>query len=291
MSKFNNALKFFVSFLLMFALIAMQLSFFVSFKVLNGEFYKNALNKNNYYSLMRKDIDYGFKNLSLITSIPAEIFEASVSNDDIIKLSNKNISSAEIYMNNTNKYIDSKIDTTLISDNLQTYVKKNNITVDENLKNQLLAVTNDAGNIINNYAILFNINAVDKYPQFQSLRRLLYLINNIKIVSAIAVLLLIALLVFLNKKALLKMLLWIGSSFIPAGMITLIPSILALYYNVPNRFAINSAYLKVALRDISLGYINYFMLAGVAVLLIGICCMCTYSYLTNKEYTVCENNN
>lgn len=285
MSRFRDILRFMVSFFLMFAVIIMQLSFFVNLEVLNGNFYKNILNKSDYFSLMRKDIDFGFKNLSMVTSIPEETFTSVVSDETIRELANKNISSAEAYMKYNHKYIDNKIDTKIIYDHLQKYVQKNNIKVDGNLKNQLLAVSEDAGSIINNYAVLFNISAVDKYSQFQSFRKLIDLLYNIKIILVVVVLLMVTLLMLLNRRRPRRIFLWIGSSLIPAAIITLIPSILALYYKIPNRFAIDSAYLKVALRDISLGYIEYFMITGVIVLLMGISCMCIYTYFSNKAYS------
>lgn len=285
MGKFKDVLIFLVSFLLMFAVIIMQLSFFANFKVLNGDFYKNTLNKGDYFSLMKKDIDFGFENLSMITSIPKDIFVISVSDEAIVQLAYKNISSAEAYMKYNSKYINNKMDTTIIYDNLETYVQKYNIKLEENLKNQLLEVSVDVGNITNNHAVLFNISVVDKYPQFQSFRRLIYLLYSIKFISIVAVLFMITLLVFLNRNIPRKIFLWIGSSLIPAAIMTLVPSLLALYYKIPNRFAIESAYLNLALKDITLGYIKYFTITGVIILIIGIFSMCIYNYLNNKAYS------
>jgi len=284
MSKFREMLKFLVSFFLMFTIIIMQLSFFTNAKLLNSNYYKDTLNKNDYFSLMRKDIDYGFKNLSMVTSIPEKIFINSVSDESIIKLSNKDIDNAESYMKNNTTYINNKTDTKPIYNNLEAYAKKSNIALDSNLKYQLLVVSKEVGTIIDNYAILFNISAVDKYPQFQSFRNIIYKLYSVKIISIILVLIMIILLALLNRKNPRGTFLWVGSSFIPASIMTLIPCILALYYKIPSRFAINSPYLKVALRDISLGYINFFIVTGVIVLLIGISCMCIYTYLNNKAF-------
>lgn len=285
MSKFRDVLRFTISFFLMFAIIIMQLSFFVNHKVLNADFYKNTLNKSDYFSLMRSEIDFGFKNLSMITSIPEKIFISSVSNEAIMQLAYKDITSAENYMKYKDKYVNNKIDNIIIYSNLLKYVQKDNIKVDANLKTQLLDVSKDAGNIINNYAVLFNISAVDKYTQFQSFRKLLFLLYNIKILSIVAVFLMMSLLVFLNRRTPRRSYLWIGSSFIPAAIMTLVPCILALYYKIPNRFAIDSASLNLFMRDTTLGYIKYFITTGVIVLLVGISSMCIYTYLNNKAYS------
>lgn len=285
MSKFRDVLMFFVSFTLMFVLIIMQLSLFVNFKVLNGDFYKNALDKSDYFSLMRKDIDYGFKNLSMVTSIPENIFITSVSNEAIMKLAYRDINSAQDYMMKYNsKYAINKIDNMMIYGNLLKYAQKNNMQIDTNLKSQLLDASQEAGNIINNYSVLFNISAVDKYPQFQQFRKLIYMTYSIKILSIVATFLMVALLIFLNRKTPRRTFLWIGSSFIPAAIMTLVPSFLALYYKIPSRFAIDSAYLNLALKDITLGYISYFIVTGIIILTIGVCCMFVYNHLNNSSY-------
>jgi len=268
----------------MFSIIIMQLSFFVNLKVLDVNFYKNTLNKNDYFSLMRKDIDYSFNNLSMITSIPEKVFVSSVSNEDVKKLAYYNIDSSQGYMKYNNSYTDNRIDTNVVYNNLQNYVQKKNIKIDVNMKNQLLSVSTDVGNIVGNHSNLFNISAVDKYPQFQSFRKLVYLLYNIKILSIIILLLMVALLAYLNRRRPRRTFLWLGSSFIASSIMTLIPSFLALYYKIPNRFAINTAYLKVALRDIALGYIKYFTITGAIVLLIGIFCMFIYNYLSNHAH-------
>jgi hypothetical protein len=85
--KFKDIVRFALSLPLMFALILMQISFFINDKVLNDSFYKSALQRSDYFALMRKEIYYGFKNLSVIISIPEEVFSISVKEGKIKELS------------------------------------------------------------------------------------------------------------------------------------------------------------------------------------------------------------
>jgi hypothetical protein len=94
---------------------------FIKIQVVSGNFYKNLLNKCDYFTLIRKDIDYGFKNLSMITSIPQAIFTDSLKDDKVRQLSYSNISSAEGYMKYENNYIDNKIDTSRFLTSLKNY--------------------------------------------------------------------------------------------------------------------------------------------------------------------------
>jgi hypothetical protein len=272
----------------MFALILMQFSFFTSNRILNGGFYRKALEKSEYFTLLRKDIDYGFKNLSMVTSIPEEIFINSVNDDAIKSLSIKNISSAENYMKYKNKYVDSKFDTSMLLDNVKMYSEKyaqeNKVKFDSAFEKQIAAIAEDAGKVINNHAVLFNINAVEKYSQFQSFRSVLNKLYNLRITSVIFAAILIALLVLLNITRLRRGFLWIGSSFIPAAIITLVPSLLAVAYRIPYKFAVSTPYLKLALRDISVGYIKYFIVTSSIFLIVGITSLFLYTHLSNKVY-------
>jgi hypothetical protein len=260
-NKFRNTLIYIISFLLMFALLSMQASLFVKTKVLNGDFYKTVLSKNDYFVLMQKEIDFGFKNLSVVTSIPEEVFSKSVSGEAVKILSYKNIDSVESYMKYKGEYAESKIDTNKIYDSLEKYAKGNN-TIDSELKNQLTAVSEDAGAIAQNHAALFSINSVAKYSQFQSFRRVLFKVYENQLLPVVIILILVLLLILINLKNLSKSFLWIGSSLIATSLMTLIPCILAICFRISYKYAVDIPYLKVALRDISLGYINYFVTTG-----------------------------
>jgi hypothetical protein len=272
----------------MFALILMQISFFINNKMLNGDFYKTVLQKSDYFTLMRQDIDYGFKNLSMITSIPEEILSSSVRNEAIKELSFKNINSAEGYMKYKDNYVNNKFDTSVLLGAVKSYSEKyaeeNKIKKDAAFQKQIEDVAQDSGKIIDNHAVLFNISAVDKYSEFQAFRRVLNIISSSLIVWGILVCALIALLAVLNEKRTRRIFLWIGSSFIPAALMTLVPSVLAIYYKIPYKFAVNTPYLKLALKDISLGYIKYFIATGSLYIVIGIVSLCIYTYLSNKAY-------
>jgi hypothetical protein len=288
MIKFKDIVRFALSFFLMFVLILMQISFFINNKVLNGDFYKAVLQKGDYFTLMRKEIDYGFKNLSMITSIPEEIFSISVKDDEIKELSYRNITSAENYMKYKNSYVDNKWDTSVLSSSLEkyseNYAKENNIKIDAAFEKQILAVVQDSGKIIENHAVLFNISAVDKYAQFQVFRKVLNIFSRSLMGWVILVCILMILLALLNRRRAGRTFLWIGSSFIPAALMTLVPSALAMYYKIPYKFAVDTSYLKLALKNISLEYIKYFIITGSFFIIIGIINLCIYTYLSNRTY-------
>ena len=281
MSKIKNPLLYLISLIFMFTLLFMQVSLFINARLLNGDFYKVVLSKSDYFVLMNKEIDFGFKNLSMITSIPKEVLSKSISKEEIRDYSWKNINSAEDYMKYEGKNNESKIDTKKIYDNIEKYAQDNNV-IDGQLKNQLAAVAADTGKIIENHTALFKIDSVAKYSQFQSLRKVLFLIYKNQVLSIFIILILVILLILINWARLSKTLLWIGSSLIASSLITLIPSIMAIYFRIPYKYAIDIPYLKVALRDISIGFINYFVATGLMFFCLGLMCMVIYSIVSNK---------
>jgi hypothetical protein len=284
MRAYKDFLRFCTSLVLMFALIIMQICSFVNLKVLNGSFYKVTLEKSDYFTLLRKEIDFGFENYSMITSIPEEVFYNSLSNEDIKTLSYKNIDSAENYMKYKNKYVQNKIESVRISENIEKYLIENNISTDEDFKGQISAIVEEAEELISNHTVLFNIAVVEKYPQFEKFRKILFTVYRNQPLSIVAVFFFIGLLALINKRRLRRTFLWVGSSFIPAAIMLLVPSLLAVYFKIPYNLAVDTSYLKVALKDIVLGYINYFIVTGIIYLFIGVTCMWIYTYLSNKAH-------
>ena len=75
----------------MFCFMAILVSMFTRNVLLSSEFYINNLEKSEYFQLLRSEIDFGFKNYSMVTSIPENVFVQSVSDKEIKDLTINNI--------------------------------------------------------------------------------------------------------------------------------------------------------------------------------------------------------
>ncbi len=286
MKKLVEVFKFLISMILMFCLMAILVSMFTRNVLLSSEFYINNLEKSDYFQLLRSEIDYGFKNYSMVTSVPERVFVKSVSDKDIKDLTISNIKNTMEYMKKSREYIDDKLESKVLDENLEVfindYAKENNMIVNEALKNQMGLVSEEASNIVNNHSVIFDLASVIKYGEFQKFREIIFTTYDKLPPLIITALILIIILILLNIKTLYSSLLWVGGCFISSALMVLVPSIMGLLYKIPYRFGVGNGYLKEALKEFALGYIRFFLISGSVFLITGIVMLLIYSIKYKK---------
>lgn len=264
MRNIKEALKFLTSLVIMFGSIALILSIFTRTTMLNPNFYISSLEKSSYFTYLDQEIERGYSNYSLITSIPARVFSSAVSSDEIKNLTQDNIRNTMAYMKHENEYADNKLDTSAINAAVKKYAS--GISGEAS---QLSTVTEEAATIVNSHAILFDVSAVEKYSQFQSFRNMLYIIYGKLYVVAAALLILIVLLYLISRETAGAFQLWLGGALLAASLVVLIPAAMGFVFNIPYRFAVENYYLKVALSSITVGFLNNLIISGAIMLVAG----------------------
>jgi len=265
MNNLKGALKFILALGIMLSSILLAMSIFTHTTLLNQGFYSSSLEKGNYFTYLDQEIDYSFRNYSLITSIPEKVFSSAVSGDEIRNLTTDNINSTMAYMKNEKNYVDEKIEVSGIDSALKKYASGFYLE-----KNQLSTVTDEAAAIINSHAVLFDVSAVMKYSQFQSFRRALYTVYDKLYVIAAALAVLLIFLFILYRENIWLFELWTGGALIAASLVILVPTLMGFIFNIPYRFAVENYYLKVALSSIALGYLRNLAVSGTVMLAAGL---------------------
>lgn len=265
MRVLKETVRFLLAAGIMFCSIAFALSIFARTTLLNADFYINSLEKSSYFTYLGQEIDDSFRNYSLITSIPEDVFTGAVSADEIKRLTTENIEDATSYMRHEGAYTDKKIDASGIDSAVRKYAS--GITGESS---QLSTVTKEAASIVNSRAVLFDVSRVEKYSQFQSLREAIYFVyKNVYAIAGMLALLAILLFLMTRKKA-GSYQLWMGGALLAASMVLLVPSLMGFAYGIPYRFSVGDYYLKVALSSFTIGYLRGLTLSAAVMLLGGI---------------------
>jgi hypothetical protein len=261
----KEALKFLLGLGIMFSSIALALSIFTHTALLNQEFYINSLEKSSYFTYLREEIDNGFNNYSLITSIPKDVFKEAVSDSEIKSLATENIRNTMSYMRYEGDYTDKRIDATGLDTAMKDYAS--GLTGEAS---QLSTVTKEAAAIVNSHAVLFDVSRVAKYSQFQSVRQAVFTAyKNVYSIAAVLALMVLGMFL-LSRKSAGVFQLWIGGSLLAASLVLLVPSVMGIIFNIPYRFPVENYYLKVALSGFALGYLRNLILSAAVMLLGGI---------------------
>ena len=270
----------------MFVLILLQFGLFINMVLLNPEFYIGRLNATNYYQELRAEIDLGLENLSMITSIPVKVLTDTIKDDAIVELSNHNINEAADFMKYKTDIVENSVDVKTIEYPLnlfiEDYAERNDLELEKTQIEQINDVAADVAGIVSNHTVLFNINAVKNYKEFQRFQSLIFLFYKNWYLTALASILCIAFLAALNTRRFRRVLLWTGSSMIAASLMTIIPTVLALVYRIPYRLNIATIYLNNAVKAFTLGYIQFFLSTGSILCLLGILCLIMYMNLSNQ---------
>jgi len=264
MKTLKEILRFMLSLGIMLSLLLFSMSLFTSTTVLNPTFYMHSLEKHSYFTYLEQEIHAGFDNYSLVTSIPASVFSGAVSSEEIKNLTRANIDNTMAYIKHEREYADVKIDQSSIDSAVRKYAS--GLSGEES---QLTTVTEEAAAIVNTHAALFDVSAVKKYSQFQSLRNALYAVDKSLYISAAVVVVLSLLLFLAARGAKGAFQLWLGGAVLAASLMILVPTIMGLIYKIPYRFAVENYYLKVGLSSIMIGYLDSLAIIGAVALLAG----------------------
>ncbi len=283
----RSFLLYFISLLLLGLIIFVQLGLFMYVGLFSENFYKNRLHDGEYYSLLSRDINFGFRNLSMITGVPVEIFQDTVTDDRIVEFSESHLRQFTRYMLYKQDTVESPVDIKTfkppLDDFVEEYAAEHNIEIDEELQEQIEGVALEAAAILGNHVMLFNIGEVERFSEFQRFRNNIYFFYNRLPLAILGISICLAILYMLNNKRSGPVLLWLGSSMVAASLFSLIPAALALSYRIPYRFNIGTAYLKEALKSFSLGYIHYFLFTGAILFFAGILALSLYRNYVNSK--------
>lgn len=288
MRKLKKMLNAVLSFVLMFLVVGFVMATFLKQVLLNADDINSQLNDSEYYVQLSESLSEKYKTLSLQTSIPENIFVDATS--DAFKLqhlSKQNNMEAISYLSVANEDYDPKSERELfvapVTAYIQNYAAENNAPFDESMQVQTDSIINDAETVLESHTTLFNLNNVIRFPQFQAVRKILYSIVDYYYIFPIAILVVAEMIALLNRKKLYRSLIWIGGAFVSGSLFIIIPALVALVTRIPQRITISEAYINTALRTLTQHYVNYFLIGGSLMLLIGVACLVGYSLVSKNK--------
>lgn len=288
MKKVKKALRMVLSFILMFGIVIAIFSVFIRFVLLNGNYIGDKLEERDYYSQLADNLETKYSTLSMQSSIPEEVFMSAVLEDyEVQKLTRENVNLMVDYM--TYQTEDSAVimDRTIFAEPVTTYVEtytaENEISYDTEQQTRTTGIIDSATEITENRVTLFNLKNVIDIPQFQTVRKIVNLAYNSIIPITIVLLVIVGLLSLLYRKKRYRILFWVGSSISAGSIFVIVPSALALILKLPQRIRISAPYINTAIQNLTLGYSNYFLSAGLITLVTGLLCIFLYFYISSRS--------
>ena len=282
--------RFILSFLLMFAVVAFIGVIFMKQVLLNASDLNQQLDDSVYYTQVEESFSAKFKTLSLETSIPETVFvEAAMDQNGLRQLSRTNNEQALNYLIDPDAAYAAQTSQSLFVEPVTAYVENyaadHNQPFDESLQAQTAAVIDEAAAIVGSHTMLFNLDNVITYPQFQTFRKMLQTVLAYFYLVPLGFFLIAGALVGLNWKRPQRSLIWIGSGLVSGSAYVIIPALVALSRKIPQRISISADYINTALRTLAMHYTTFLLASGVLVFFLGIACLVGYNLISKAKRT------
>ena len=274
-----------LSFLLMFVVVALIGVIFMKQVLLNASDLNQQLDDSVYYTQVEESFSAKFKTLSLETSIPETVFvEAAMDQNGLRQLSRTNNEQALNYLIDPDAAYAAQTSQSLFVEPVTAYVENyaadHNQPFDESLQAQTAAVIDEAAAIVGSHTMLFNLDNVITYPQFQTFRKMLQTVLAYFYLVPLGFFLIAGALVGLNWKRPQRSLIWIGSGLVSGSAYVIIPALVALSRKIPQRISISADYINTALRTLAMHYTTFLLASGVLVFFLGIACLVGYNLIS-----------
>ncbi|WP_319995372.1 hypothetical protein [Trichococcus shcherbakoviae] len=275
-----------LSFLLMYVVVALIGVIFMKQVLLNGSDLNKQLDDSPYYTMVEESLSAKFKTLSLETSIPKEVFvEAAMDQYGLQQLARTNNEQVLNYLIDPDATYKAMTDRSMFEEPVtayvQSYASEHNQPFDEGLQAQTDTIIAEATAIVGSHIMLFNLDNVIAFPQFQTVRKMLQTVLAYFYLVPLAFLLIAGAIVGLNWKLPHRSLIWIGSGLVSGSAFVIIPAIMALILKIPQRITVSADYINTALRTLALHYTTFFLGSSALVFALGIACLVGY-YLISK---------
>ena len=280
--------RFILSLLLMFVVVAFIGVIFMKQVLLNASDLNQQLDDSVYYTQVEESLSAKFKTLSLETSIPEEIFvEAAMDQYGLQQLARTNNEQALNYLIDPDATYEAATDRSMFEEPVTAYVQgyaaEHNQPFDESLQAQTATIIDEATAIVGSHTMLFNLDNVIAFPQFQTVRKMLQTVLSYFSLVPLAFFLIAGALVGLNWKLPHRSLIWIGSGLVSGSAFVIIPAIVALVLKIPQRITVSADYINTALRTLALHYTTFFLGSGALVFVLGIACLVGYSLISKAK--------
>lgn len=277
-----------LSFFLMFVVVALIGVIFMKQVLLSASDLNQQLDDSPYYTLVEESLTAKFKTLSLETSIPEQVFvEAALDQYGLQQLARTNNEQALDYLINPDATYAAATDRNMfevpVTTYVQSYAAEHGQPFDEGLQVQTATIIDEATAIVGSHTMLFNLENVIAFPQFQTVRKMLQTVLAYFYLVPLTFFLIAGALVCLNWKLPHRSLIWIGSGLVSGSAFVIIPAIVALLLKIPQRITVSADYINTALRTLASHYTTFLLGSGALVFVLGIACLVGYSLISKAK--------
>jgi hypothetical protein len=270
----------------MFALVLLQFSIFAGNTLLDKKFYLSKYESAGIYKYIEESIDKSLKSIGRTVNLPEELFLSLASKAWIREQVDYTTSETLDYMvYKTEKLpvIDTAKQIETFNKSFDDYVKKLNLTMEKNALNEINNIKKEVADVVKSQASFVDFASISKSSAFQKGRKALYYSSKAKSFIIAALLINIILLWLVNFKNFTSFIRWTGYSLIAGGLMTFIPSAIALLSGFSASISMAEAVLKALIVSIIEASLKYFIASGAIILAMGVVVILASILIDNRK--------
>jgi hypothetical protein len=269
-------------------------SFFLGSTLLSESFYLDIIANPTYMTKVKTAIKQDFRMQSSYSGIPENVFEQTLSDDELHTMLRAHIRNAVSYLNTGTEYIEPEYPRESIQQPmyafLDQYAIENDIVLTAEDYTLVDEVIDDAGKVIQKHICLIDLKLVIGRDIFIRLMELVRMTANMSVPSLIILILSLAILVPVwGVKSWRKWLLWMMVGLWFPGAIFSVPSFVLAATGLTGRLAIDTPYLKYFVDSVLERTNQFFLLQGLIIFTVSSILLIFLIY-TRREKSESKSN-
>lgn len=273
-SKGQTVISFIIGILLMLTIIVSILSLLIKFVVLNSNTYYKVLETKDIYNEIHNVIDDNISYALTVNNLSQDINKDIISVDEVKSEVQKYLGAVIEYLKTgTNNISDVNTDVYMerFNKNLNNFFNKNSIVLTNQIKSEIDLLKKDVKQIIESELQIINVKVIKNNSIFTKIAKITSLfVSKLYLVSIIASIILILLLFIVWRTDYVRLLQWIGNSFMSAGLLIFLIFFSGYMSKFYEHISINTLYLKNFVSSIIGEVLGTLSLWGVYIIIIGV---------------------
>lgn len=273
-SKGQKFLSFIISILLMLSIIVSILSLSVNFIILNPNTYYKVLEKRNIYNEIYNVVDDNISYVLTLNNLSQDIKNNVISEAEVKSEVKGFVSDIMKYLRTgVNDISEVNVDTYIerFDNNLNEFFKNNSIVVNNEIKEEINSLENDVTQIIQSELQIVNVDIINNNDVFNKIAKITSLFTSKLYFAPILFVLVFILLLFaVWRSDYVRLLQWIGNSFISSGLMIFLIFFSGYISKFYEYISISTIYLRNFVSSIIKSYLGILSLWGVLAIIIGV---------------------
>ncbi len=273
-----------LTFLLVFFLLAAQLTIFVKTQALNPQTFRQITAQENLAEKAYNSLEDYFKSRTNATGIPAEVYMDVITHEAIRQAMDQSVSTAFAYLDGKTDIYEFRMDFTELEASIEgffsVYAEENGVQKDQVYNDKVASVITEAETKITFVTDTFKFSTMYENGWLETARKVVSYLNLVTALCVVMAVILFVLLIVCNLRQLEHLLYWGGLAAGISSLLMLIPCIYITATDYFSGFAIKDPQIFAAVVGYLRKLVSGVMTMEIATLILAVICFVVFGFFS-----------